>query len=72
MKTVVKCITPRRVVDGWGFEITFRRPQDIIPGRHYLIQNRSIIRELKTQEEIMAGSKHLNLLSPGSYEYKKC
>lgn len=53
MKTVVKALSKRRVIDGWGFEITFRRPQNITPGRHYILQNRSILRQLKTQEEIM-------------------
>jgi hypothetical protein len=53
MKTVVKVLTPRRVVDGWGFEIEFRRTQNITPGRHYIIENKRIVKELKTQEELM-------------------
>lgn len=71
MKTVVKAISERRVIDGWGRETTFRRPMQITPGRHYLFQNGSIIRELKTQEELMADTAYSEntWLDMDYYEY---
>lgn len=57
MKTVVKAISERRVVDGWGNETVFRRPLQIRQGYCYIFKNGSILRELKTQEELMANAK---------------
>lgn len=53
MKTVVKAIDQFTVIDGWGFKIRFLTPQNITADRHYLLQNKKIVKELKTQEELI-------------------
>lgn len=71
LKTVVRAVTTTVVIDGWGNETVFKKPLDIEPGQCYILENKKVGRRLLSQEELMAESKNMNMLSPEFWSYEK-